>query len=226
MNEPTIDPEAQAEATAVSATDNSTPLNPAGQEPDAPAPESPTPPATPPVTKKFHFKKVLLNLPFIVNGRAVQFQGLDQNTGVLEIESGTDESNAIIIALVNADKARKGGIVRITAEQVLDLKKKLPLKPSGSSRKERLKLWQRKIPHTKPRLPVSENPAGGAASAGSRISQTDPGVVGSRGTLGGGAAVAGPAAVSANTLSIGRKSGGPTLRTPTIKKLQQKAAAK
>jgi len=173
------------------------------------------PEITPPLPPQVRcFKKVLFNLPFYVDGKAVAFTPLDQNYGVLEIAPDTPDNARIVEALTRAADARKGGIVAVTKEQLEGLKKKLPLKPSASKRKNTLAVWQR--PGLKPNRPEMRGGRGASVAAGGETAST--GGVGSRPVVGGGTVAAGPAAVL--TPALARKGGGPTLRVPQIAKLQ------
>lgn len=76
-----------------------------------------------------YFKKENLRVKYFPNGMAVNFQPVDQNTGVIQLDETND---ALLIAGLDAAADRRiGGIVRISAEIFDSLKKKLTAsKPS------------------------------------------------------------------------------------------------
>ena len=166
-------------------------------------------PAEPVQSTKRCYKKVQINMPFIVDNKVMQFQALDGNVGVLCLTTGVDD--AAIAALDKAADAKRGGIVKITEQQLEELKKKLPLTPFAPKRKPMLQLWQNQPPKLKPKLPVA--PVANAVVA----SKTSAPGVGSQ-AVGGGTVAVSSAAVPAP--SVARRSGGPVLRKPVSGKFR------
>jgi len=100
------------------------------------------------------FEKALLTSKAIVNGKAVQFEELSGNHGVLALDS---EKDAATIAGLDALRAMGvGGVRRVTQEQYENLKKKLPWQPSKpkSWLDEPLKINGKKI---QPKLPGKQS---------------------------------------------------------------------
>lgn len=75
------------------------------------------------------FKKAVISQPFRFNGAVVPFEHVGNNTGVRSLDETHDAS--LIAELDRAADARRGGIMRISAEIYSDLvKKKVPWQPS------------------------------------------------------------------------------------------------
>ena len=73
------------------------------------------------------FEKAILTSPYIVKGKAVAFDALAGNHGVLCLNSETDKE--LISALNEAITKGIGGIGRITEERANELKKNRPWQP-------------------------------------------------------------------------------------------------
>lgn len=149
------------------------------------------------------FKKINVALPFNVNGKSVPFQQLSGNIGVIALDPAKDE--VIIAALDAAADARRGGVVRIDAAELENLKKNRVLSPSGPlSRQPSIKIWD-----SNPLRAQRQNVAPAVSS---------PHVSAPAGN--GVAAVAGNGAGAGNTPApftpnLARKSAGPVLRPPS-----------
>jgi hypothetical protein len=102
-----------------------------------------------------YWYKEILSSPVIVNGRAVQWEPLDGNRGVLVVETATHQALADGLKALAA--ARKGGVVEITEEQMVDKKKALPYNP--------LKLSAAKQRNMLRAVPGSSDPFRAQASA-------------------------------------------------------------
>lgn len=124
------------------------PTPPVPTPPPAPMPEPPAKIA-PIAPADVFFKKVMVNMPFIVAGQRVGFEVLDKNTGVIRLHTHRD--TAVVVALTAAANARKGGIVLIDEAQYESLKKKLPLTTSAQrSKPQRLQVWRGPQPIKRP----------------------------------------------------------------------------
>lgn len=76
-----------------------------------------------------HFKKAVISQPFRFNGAVVPFEHVGNNTGVRNLDETHDAP--LIAELDRTADARRGGIMRISAEIYESLKKnKVPWQPS------------------------------------------------------------------------------------------------
>jgi hypothetical protein len=92
--------------------------------PAPPTPDPAPPPAPPPPAPKSYWRKEVLTSKFIIGGRAVPFEGLDGNQGVLVLDPATD--GEMIAGLSDAVARQVGGIFRSSAQEIESLKKKYP----------------------------------------------------------------------------------------------------
>lgn len=115
----------------------------------APQPQTQTPPAPVVEVPKVYFYKELLSNAFIVGGRAVPFEALDGNRGVIALDPGKDQM--LIDALNEAANKHRGGIVKIPFDQYTEKKSLYPFSPSDPRLKKdvlrALPSLQRNRPH-------------------------------------------------------------------------------
>lgn len=96
---------------------------------------------------KQYYRKALVSHLFTVRGQVVPFEVLAGNSGVIELNTEDPGQAMLCEGLDAAAAANRSGVVKITADEYLALKKKRPLIRSAKPTKEVLRV-----------LPVSPSP--------------------------------------------------------------------
>lgn len=99
--------------------------------------EAPQTEATPtaPTPEKVYFYKEILSNAYVVNGKAVPFEALSGNRGVIALDPENDM--ALVSALNNAASRHVGGIVKISAVQYTQKKTLHPFNPFALKLKQK-----------------------------------------------------------------------------------------
>lgn len=145
-----------------------------------------------------YFRKFQLSPPFIVEKKAVPFEALADNIGVIALDP--DKDLATIAALNKAAADKRAGVTKIDATRFEELKKKHQPRPVLAQKSSRSDV--RIAPTTVPKAksPLASQPSNGSVAASGKPSS--PVGVSGVGNAGG-AVVASPAPFAPN---VGRRS--------------------
>jgi hypothetical protein len=76
------------------------------------------------------YRKEIVSNPFYANGAKVPFEVLEGNRGVIAIDDSSPANQKLIDVLDEASDNGRGGVIKISAHEYFDLKKKFPYDPS------------------------------------------------------------------------------------------------
>lgn len=153
------------------------PANPSSPTPPTP----PAPPATPPAPAKRYFFKELYSNSWFIGGKAVEFEQIDQNRGVLAL----DATDPLVSGLDQAAHDQVGGIVKISQEEYEKKRLLHPFKQKDPDRLQvapradqpRGKAFRPPPPQQSPESPAQladQNAPPAAPAAGSEVPQGPP----------------------------------------------------
>lgn len=86
----------------------------------------------------FYFQKELLSNAVVVSGKRVQFEPLDGNRGVIQLDS--DKDKPLVEGLMHLANQHRAGVVLINQAQYDEKKKAHPFNPSASKPREFLRV--------------------------------------------------------------------------------------
>lgn len=138
-------------------------------------PVLPPPPNPPPNAATNHhrfFRKVSVGMPLYVEKARIQFEVLDQNMGVIKLNSGDSKTIDFLAGLA---KARKGGVTEIDEEKYIELKKNLPFQTSAPrSQPQKLRIWESRPKKLNPSVnpnvaAVNRSPVAGSGGSAASV---------------------------------------------------------
>lgn len=86
----------------------------------------------------FYFQKELLSNAVVVSGKRVQFEPLDGNRGVIQLDS--DKDKPLVEGLMHLANQHRAGVVLINQAQYDEKKKAHPFNPSANKPRELLRV--------------------------------------------------------------------------------------